>query len=253
MKTGIFKPVFKTVFKRKETKIFLLFSAYPLILLIATFFKSAFMNLNADKGSLSFIEFFQAMLSVQYQMALPLIALFYLVVTVFRDEIKRGYLFLYKDISKKKIFNAKIQSLSMVYMIYLFALFLFSMFVYYVRLIQFDYTSKTFFPVGADNIAYVVVGILGVILVTVVGILVVADLSLLTINSVAVVGGIVFVLVSTISKYFATLSWLFPNSYTEIYEKFGFGNSMILMLVLFIIYAAVFTSIGKHFFKKLEY
>lgn len=95
MKTGILKPVFKTVFKRKETKIFLLFSAYPLILLIATFFKSAFMNLNADKGSLSFIEFFQAMLSVQYQMALPLIALFYLVVTVFRDEIKRGYLFLW--------------------------------------------------------------------------------------------------------------------------------------------------------------
>ncbi|MCR1901286.1 hypothetical protein [Ligilactobacillus apodemi] len=164
------------------------------------------MNLNADKGSLSFIEFFQAMLSVQYQMALPLIALFYLVVTVFRDEIKRGYLFLYKDISKKKIFNAKIQSLCVVYLIYLLSLFLFCMFVYYVRLVQFDYTSKTFFPVGADNIAYIVVGILGVILVTFVGVLVVADLSLLTINSVAVVLGIFFVLVSTISKYFATIT-----------------------------------------------
>ena len=93
---------------------------------------------------ISFIEFFQAMLSVQYQMALPLIALFYLVVTVFRDEIKRGYLFLYKDISKKKIFNAKIQSLGVVYLIYLLSLFLFCMFVYYVRLVQFDYTSKTF-------------------------------------------------------------------------------------------------------------
>ncbi|KRL84240.1 hypothetical protein FC32_GL001524 [Ligilactobacillus apodemi DSM 16634 = JCM 16172] len=191
------------MFKRKEAKIFLLFSAYPLILLLATFFKSAFMNLNADKGSLSFIEFFQAMLSVQYQMALPLIALFYLVVTVFRDEIKRGY---HKDISKKKIFNAKIQSLCVVYLIYLLSLFLFCMFVYYVRLVQFDYTSKTFFPVGADNIAYVVVGILGVILVTFVGVLVVADLSLLTINSVAVVLGIFFVLVSTISKYFATIT-----------------------------------------------
>ena len=97
---------------------------------------------------ISFIEFFQAMLSVQYQMALPLIALFYLVVTVFRDEIKRGYLFLYKDISKKKIFNAKIQSLCVVYLIYLLSLFLFCMFVYYVRLVQFDYTSKTFSQLG---------------------------------------------------------------------------------------------------------
>ena len=114
-------------------------------------------------------------------------------------------------------------------------------------------TPRRLFPVGADNIAYVVVGILGVILVTFVGVLVVADLSLLMINSVAVVLGIFFVLVSTISKYFATIAWLFPNSYTEIYEKMGFGNAIILMLALSFVYGAVLTSIGKNFFKKLEY
>lgn len=253
MGTGILKPVFKTVFKRKEVKIFLLFSMYPLVLLVATFFKSAFMNLNAAKGSLSFLEFFQAVLSVQYQMALPTIALFYLVVTVFHDEIKQGYLFLYKDLDKKKIYNAKIQSLELVYLLYFILLFLSSLFVYYVRLIHFSYTSKTFLPVGLNNIHYVVIGILGVVVMTFVGILLVADLSILTINSISVVSGIVFILLSLIAKYFASLTWLFPNSYTEIYEKIGFGNALTLMLLVFIVYSLVLKVIGNFFFKKLEY
>lgn len=58
---------------------------------------------------------------------------------------------------------------------------------------------------------------------------------------------------SLIAKYFASLTWLFPNSYTEIYEKIGFGNALTLMLLVFITYSIVLKVIGNFFFKKLEY
>ncbi len=44
---GIFSAVFEAVWKRKETKIFLVFALYPLIYFVASFFGSSnFMQIN---------------------------------------------------------------------------------------------------------------------------------------------------------------------------------------------------------------
>ena len=66
------------------------------------------MQFSAPIGSLSFLEFFSAVLSAQYQMTLPLVVFIYIVSTIFRDEITSGIMYLFKDVSRKVILNAKL-------------------------------------------------------------------------------------------------------------------------------------------------
>lgn len=59
------------------------------------------MQLSAPIGSLSFLEFFSAVLSTQYQMTLPLVVFIYIVSTIFRDEITSGIMYLLRMLVEK--------------------------------------------------------------------------------------------------------------------------------------------------------
>ena len=70
-------PFFKALLKKKESKIALAFSFFPMLLIVVGLFNTNFMQLSAPVGSLSFLEFFSAVLFTQYQMTLPLVLFIY--------------------------------------------------------------------------------------------------------------------------------------------------------------------------------
>lgn len=104
------------------------------------------MRIHAPAGSLSFIEFFSVINSTQYQLILPVIALVYLISTIFYDEIAHKIMFLYKDLDRKKILNAKLQGILGIELIYFALTFLLSIITYYTYLIKMPYASGDFFP-----------------------------------------------------------------------------------------------------------
>ena len=110
-----------------------------------------FMQLSGDINSMSCMEFFEAVVSVQFQLTLPSIAFMYLAATCVHDELKRGTLYLYKDIPRTKVFLCKAFSLLLWYAIYLVCTFFTSVFTYYVYIIKQPYASGFFFPPAVSS------------------------------------------------------------------------------------------------------
>mgnify|MGYP000216756014 CR=1 FL=1 len=236
-------PFFKALLKKKESKIALAFSFFPMLLIVVGLFNTNFMQLSAPVGSLSFLEFFSAVLFTQYQMTLPLVVFIYIVSTIFRDEITSGIMYLYKDISRKVILNAKLGA------ILLFS----SLFTYYVYLVHKPYTSGRFWPSKIDDVQYTVISILGTILVFLLCLLVASLASIILTNGFTMLVGIIFALFSFIAPQLASLKYVFPNGYVNVLGHMSFNSSILLIMLLFVVYYAILYIASLYFYSRLEY
>lgn len=145
----ILQPVFESIWKRKETKIFIgLAILNPTFLLISTFLpkEANFYQPSVAEGyELFSFTGMEAMIhGFANSLVLPLLALFYLTYTVFRGETDARTLFLYKDIKRSDIFWAKVVSLIGIIFLYSGAIFLTSLIYYYARIGHMDYASLNF-------------------------------------------------------------------------------------------------------------
>ncbi|MFP3767533.1 hypothetical protein U5M32_05490 [Streptococcus sp. TATVAM-FAB35] len=246
-------PFFKTLLKKKESRIALVFSLFPMLLIVVGLFNTNFMKLSAPDNSLSFLEFFSAVLSTQYQITLPLIVFIYITSTIFRDEITSGIMYLYKDVSKKVILNAKLSAILLFQLLYILVTFLSSLITYYVYLIYKPYTSGKFLPNKADDLHYILVSILGTILVFLLCLMVASFASILLTNGFTILIGIVFALFSFIAPHLSLLKYLFPNGYVNVLGHLSFSSSLLLLTLLFVFYYTILYAISLRLYNKLEY
>lgn len=244
---------FKNLLKKKETLLYFAFALFPMLLLVVNLFDTNFMQLSAPEGSLSFLEFFGAVMSVQHQLTLPLIVLIYLVSTTFYSEIKNGVLFLYKDMSRRKILNAKLFSLVGIYLSYVGIMFLSSFTTYYLYLNKLSYTSGTFFPAQAVDTQSAVLEILGVIFAGVLCVFVATALSLNFSSGLTMLGSVLFILLSTLAPNLKSLRYFFPNGYSNVFEGIGFLPVVAIVFAIFGIYASLMYLYSNRKFKRIEY
>lgn len=246
-------PFLKALLKKKESKIALTFSLFPMLLIVVGLFSTNFMQLSAPVGSLSFLEFFSAVLSTQYQITLPLVIFIYIVGTIFRDEMTSGIMYLYKDISRKVILNAKLGAIFLFQLLYIVITFFSSLFTYYVYLIHQPYTSGKFLPPQTDDVQYTIVSILGTILVFLLCLLVASLASIILTNGFTMLVGIIFALFSFIAPHLATLKYLLPNGYVNVLGHLSFHDSILLLTLLFVIYYIILYVSSLHLYNRLEY
>lgn len=246
-------PFFKALLKKKESKIALVFSLFPMLLIIVGLFSTNFMQLSAPVGSLSFLEFLSAVLSTQYQITLPLVVFIYIVSTIFRDEVTSGIMYLYKDISRKVILNAKLGAILLFQLLYIVITFFSSLFTYYVYLVHQPYTSGKFLPSQIDDVQYTVVSILGTILVFLLCLLVASLASIILTNGFTMLVGIIFALFSFIAPHLASLKYVFPNGYVNVLGHLSFNNSILFLTVLFVVYYVILYAVSLRLYSKLEY
>lgn len=252
MKTMFF-PMFKTIYKKKEAKICLLFCILPLLLIITSLMPTNFMQLSGDVGTMSCMEFFEAVIYVQFQLTLPSIAFMYLAITCIHDEIKKGSLYLYKDISRIKIFLCKAFSLLLCYLIYFVSTFFTSVFTYYVYIIRQPYASGLFFPITPEDAQYIIISLLGTVLTFAISLLLVIVLSTFLNNGTSLIIGILFVLFSSIAPNLEKINFLFPTGFLNIYEIIGFEKSVLLILLISVAYVCIIGIIGNDKIKKIEF
>ncbi|WP_416353499.1 hypothetical protein ACNAN0_12910 [Agrilactobacillus fermenti] len=248
----LYKPMFRIMYKKKETKLLLAFCAFPLMLILVDMFDTNFMQLSAPKGSMSFLEFFGAVTNVQYQLTLPAIALIYLTTTCIHDEISSSVIYLFKDIKRSKILNAKIAALVSIYLSSFVALFFTSLITYYGYLKNLAYTSGTFFPSHSSDLKYVIVTISGILCMSILIVILSTAMSIKFNNGVTILVSVVFALVSYIAPRLQSLRYVFPNGYGQLYGRLGFGIAMFLILGLFIAYSAIFYVFATRQFEKID-
>ncbi|HEM3669906.1 TPA: hypothetical protein U1C92_001561 [Streptococcus suis] len=255
---AIFKPVFASVWKRKETKIFLSFALlFPTLFLASTFLPKGhnFMAPSVNGGYLvSFVALTATVFKSASDFVLPILALFYLTYTVFKGEADSHTMFLYKDIKRQDIFWAKVLSLATIVLIYTGFFLLVMVVYYYTRIGYLDYATLTFWDHldVMENAAFAQ-SILGGMLDMLVCVLLSACLSLYSGVGATMAVAFGYSLGSSILAIFGLAS-LFPTGdINALYDGVSLFSTLGLSVLVTLVYSTVLAYLTLKYFKKMEF
>ena len=237
----LFKSVFKSVFKRKDVNIFLTFAFLPVLVPLL----SGFMEGMSSEYTGNFLSFLESAVSTQYRFVLPILLFSLVVSSVFKDEIDSGIMFLYKDINRKKIFNAKLLSLVAVYSIFLGLTIFTSIVSYYGFMLPKGEVSSNFI---ANQSSATIKSLFT--LISTITLVVMVSITSKTIKS--VLAGVFFSLAASVSPMLIGIQYLFPNGYIHFIQS-NWVLSYMAAVVISIIYFVIFYVRGMHKFKNVEF
>lgn len=255
---AIFKPVFASVWKRKETKIFLAFALlFPTLFLATTFLPkgSNFMVPSVSDGYLySFVALTSSLFKSSIAFTLPILALFYLTYTVFKGEADSHTMFLYKDIKRQDIFWAKVLSLVTIVLIYTGIFLLVMVPYYYTRIGHLDYATLTFWDhlYVMENAAFAQ-SILGSMLDMLVCVLLAACVSLYSGVGATMAVAFGYSLGSSILGVFGLASFFPTGNIDTLYEGASLFSTLGTSILVTLVYSTVLAYLTLKYFKKMEF
>lgn len=254
---SIIKPVFESVWKRKETRIYLGFAViYPLVVLASSFLpaSSNFMKISGNSAYLVTVaENYSLNLPSVTNLVLPILALFYLAFSVFRSEADSHIMFLYKDMNRKNILAAKIVSLLAIVLIFLAIFASLMILVSYVRLIHLDGYSASFFDEREIGITYdFIYANISFVLNSFVCILLAACFSLYSGIGLTMTLAFVYCLGGSILSIFG-FGFLFPNGFSKLAYEHNLLGALGCSMIVTLIYSVFLIYFTLTYFKKMEY
>lgn len=245
---SLFKSVFKSVFKRKDVNIFLTFAFLPILVPLL----SGFMEGMSSEYTGSFISFLESAVSTQYRFVLPVLLFSLVVSSVFKDEIDSGIMFLYKDINRKKIFNAKLLSLVVVYSIFLGLTIFMSLVSYYGFMLPKGEVSANFISNQSSATIKSLFTLISTINLNLITITLVVMVSITSKTIKSVLAGVFFSLAASVSPMLIGIQYLFPNGYIH-FIRSNWILAYMAAVVISIIYFVIFYVRGMHKFKNVEF
>lgn len=241
--------VFQSILKRRDTKIFLSFCLLPILV---PFLAGNMEGMNTDYTK-SFLSFFDITLLTQYRLTIPILIFSILISSVFRDEIDSKMMFLYKDIKRSKIFNAKMIGLALIYLIYLFGTFFATLITYYGIMLPRFGVSSNFLPSTSMLSDKSILTILSAILLNVITIVIVAMISIRSKTLVAVLAGIFFTLFAITAPLLTGVKYVIPSTYANTLQAGEFITSLVMIIGLSCIYFLPSYFIARNNFEKVEF
>ncbi len=237
--------ILKSVASRRDVKIFFGFIILPILV---PFLSQTMDGARTNFGQ-SLLTFWDLTLSTQYRIILPVMIFSLVIASVFRDEIDSGIMFLYKDINRTKIFNAKILSLCIIYGLYVLGTLVASLLAYYIMMVPSGAVSSNLFPA---QVGQSLVSILSTVTLNLITIVLVTMISIRSKTIQSVLTGVFFTLLVTVSPMLIGIRYLFPSGYVEMgHDKPGMAILFILVLSLF--YLGVYYMRGLQKFSKVEF
>lgn len=244
----LFKSVFKSVFKRKDVNIFLTFAFLPVLVPLL----SGLMEGMSSEYTGNFLSFLESAVSTQYRFVLPILLFSLVVSSVFKDEIDSGIMFLYKDINRKKIFNAKLLSLVAVYSIFLGLTIFTSIVSYYGFMLPKGEVSSNFIANQSSATIKSLFTLISTINLNLITITLVVMVSITSKTIKSVLAGVFFSLAASVSPMLIGIQYLFPNGYIHFIQS-NWVLSYMAAVVISIIYFVIFYVRGMHKFKNVEF
>ena len=256
---SLIEPVFETVWKRIETKIYLAIAIiFPLVFLASTFLPkgSNFMVPTPATGEFfSYLDLLTGILGAASSLTLPTLALFLLTFSVFRSEADTHLMFLYKDLPRKDIFRAKMISLILIVLIFLTIFGVIMGVIFYGRVAYMPYAKPQFVPTNMEIFvsdlsiiwSFFLENCIGLFLATFLSLRIGKAVTLATAFAYSIGGMILVNIGDPIAK-------LFPSGYLN-WETFDsslwidFGKAGLLSLF----YCAILSYLTYKHFKTMEY
>jgi amino acid transporter len=200
----------------------------------------------------NFLSFLESAVSTQYRFVLPILLFSLVVSSVFKDEIDSGIMFLYKDINRKKIFNAKLLSLVVVYSIFLGLTIFTSLVSYYGFMLPKGEVSSNFIANQSSATIKSLFTLISTINLNLITIALVVMVSITSKTIKSVLAGVFFSLAASVSPMLIGIQYLFPNGYIH-FIQINWVLSYMAAVVLSIIYFVIFYVRGMHKFKNVEF
>ncbi|WP_052124394.1 hypothetical protein [Streptococcus salivarius] len=191
-------------------------------------------------------------MSTQYRFVLPILLFSLVVSSVFKDEIDSGIMFLYKDINRKKIFNAKLLSLVAVYSIFLGLTIFTSIVSYYGFMLPKGEVSSNFIANQSSATIKSLFTLISTINLNLITITLVVMVSITSKTIKSVLAGVFFSLAASVSPMLIGIQYLFPNGYIHFIQS-NWVLSYMAAVVISIIYFVIFYVRGMHKFKNVEF
>lgn len=254
----ILPAIFASTWKRKEAKVYLSFAIFPVVYFVASFFgESNFMQISVDKGyQISNIVFLDIMLNSVDGSILPTLAIYFLTISVFRKEIDTHTLFLYRDLSRYKVFFSKYFSIIGVVSLFYSLFAIVSTIVYYTRVVHLPIASLSFFGSDSEIIFSTIVSIWGLFAKDVLSIGIAACLCLYCKTGATMATAVVATLTMLITSIIGgPTGLLFPNGYSSLAANGFFQATLAFLGALGVtaLYSIIFLKIGMHKFNRLEF
>lgn len=241
--------VFQSILKRRDTKIFLSFCLLPILV---PFLAGNMEDMKTNYTN-SFLSFFDITLLTQYRLTIPVLIFSILISSVFRDEIDSKMMFLYKDIKRSKIFNAKILGLFLVYILYLFGTFFATLITYYGIMLPRFGVDSNFLPSSSILVEKSILSILSVILLHLITTVMVAMVSIRSKTLVAVLAGIFFTLFAITAPLLTTVKYVIPITYANELQEGAFITSLFIIVGLSCLYFLPSYFIARSNFNRVEF
>lgn len=250
----IFPAVFESIWKRKETKIYLSFAfIFLAVYFVSTFIPNTkFLQFYSEDGSPAH---FLMMVGMLYQIndTFPELALIFLTYTVFRKEVDDHVFFLYKDINRRQIILAKLLSLVVLIGIFFLLFFVTTLAIYYGRLVSLGFAGLQFF--NPSELLYDLYGIAATLALSVIYVFITAFLSMhLKVGAVMVLGFSTSLFSILMSAIGSPLAYLFPSGFHGMsweVAKQPLAYACGIGLTLF--YALIFGYLTIRKFKTIEF
>ncbi|WP_128080246.1 hypothetical protein [Streptococcus sp. oral taxon 056] len=201
------------------------------------------------KSSASLFTFIIVVLQSQYKLVLPTLIFSYIIYLTLRDEFSSGTMFLYKDLRKSVIFNTKVISLCLLYLLYLVVSLLASVFIFYLFL----NTSDQIFSSNPSLFGQELVSFLAIIMLNIVAVFITIAFSMYANRAATIVMSIFFVLLSVIAPRLQLLQYVFPNGYVNTISTVGIGISIFIALSISLTYILSSYVIAYRKFIEIEF
>lgn len=241
----LFSSVFKSVFSRRDVKIFLAFSMIPILVpSLASLMETV------EMGAItSVLEFYKTVMQMQFSLALPVIILSLITTSVFKDEIDSGIMFLYKDISRKAIFKAKLFSLySLVALFYLV-----NMLTTVLACLALNTGQAIDFISNANLLLPTLLDLSITFLLFLITINLVALWSMKMKAMTAILLGVFFSIFANTAPLLTAFRYFFPNSYPRLVGEMGLALASLLAIIVALLYLLPTYYKALATFKKVEF
>lgn len=242
------KSIFQSIFSRRDVKIYLTFSILPMLVPILS---GVMDGINTDLSN-NFLSFLDSAISTQSRLILPTLLFSIIISSVFKEEIESGIMFLYKDINRNNIFNAKLIGLILIYFIFLFLTVSVSLIAYYGLMVPQGNALINFVSKSNGNNISSLFSLMANISLNIITIILVSMVSITCKTIQSVLTGVVFTLAYSVAPLLIGFRFIFPNGYIHIAKNhlllaiFSAGLISVLYLILFYLK-------GKKKFKNVEF
>lgn len=252
MQNRIIKSELRKTICRRDAIILLVLGLWPILVTVCCRLGTGIFDFSGDP--IGAFEFTSLLLSFQDMIFLPVLVGVYIASMSFYQEIHNKQIYLYKDIKRASILNAKYISIYAIYFIFV-AVYILLSFLFYFLMFKYEEIATGTLLADPENVipllyeaAQVILGMLFYIHIGI-------TFSIRTSTGFSIFATTFVYMLALVTPYLKNFRYLFPIGYKEViqFPHNSYGISLALSVLVWTVYNITLYLINRKHFNHMEF